>query len=261
MRTTRWVGSLTDRPWQTVSAPLAPAKMRNLPATYKEDVPLKAVRRRVVAVDGGLRAICEVQGVPLTVWSREEAEGFLSRWAAVLNALKPAGVQFVARSRDGALRAAVAQRRADAEGDALVPYKELGLASARHLEGLMQHGDARALEFFLVVPGKREADVDADVATYAHVFGQLGMRLRRLEEPELSLRLASVTRPDVPSHWYYSLGDVAMYSENPNAGPRARRGSFVARKGRPLTAAGWGVPGAQGHPAPERALGDRRGSR
>src|SRR5829696_4055563 len=145
--------------------------MPALPATYKEDVPLTAVRRRVVAVDGGLRAICGVQGVPLTVWSREEAEGFLSRWAAVLNALKPGGVQFVARSRDGALRAAVAQRRADAEADALVPYREMGRASARHLEALQQHGDGRSLEFFLVVPGKREGEIDADVRTYAHLFG------------------------------------------------------------------------------------------
>jgi hypothetical protein len=219
--------------------------MRNLPATYKEDVPLKAVRRRVVAVDGGLRAVCEVQGVPLTVWSQEEAEGFLRRWAAVLNAIKGGGVQFVARSRDRALREAVAQRRADAEGDALVPYREMGLASARHLDALMQGGDARSLEFFLVVPGKREAELDADVATYANLFGQIGMRLRRLEEPELSLRLASVTRPDVPTHWYYELGALSVFGENPNAPPPSRRGAFVAPKGRRLTTTGWTAPGTQ----------------
>jgi hypothetical protein len=247
MRATRWVGSWTnlhDRPWTTQEAPLAPRRMRNLPATYTEDVPLKAVRRKVVAVDGGLRAICEVQGVPLSVWSQEEAEGFLRRWAAVLNALKGGGVQFVARSRDGALREAVAQRRAQAEGDALVPYQEMALASARHLEALMQQGDARQLEFFLVVPGTREAEIDADVATYANQFGQIGMRLRRLEEPELSLRLASVTRPDVPTHWYYELGDLSIYGANPTA--RAKHDPFVDRKGRRITAAGWAAPRDRG---------------
>jgi hypothetical protein len=222
----------------------------------------------VVAVGGGLRAICEVQGVPLSSWSQEEAEGFLRRWAGVLNALKGGGVQFVARSRDGALRAAAAQRRADAEGNALVPYREMGLASARHLEALMQHGDARALEFLLVVPGKREAEVDADVATYAHLFGQIGLHLRRLEEPELSLRLASATRPDVPTHWYYRLGEAAVYSENPHAPAGTRRGAFVAPRGLRPTATGWGTPPPPGHPPaatppprPRKALGDGRDAR
>ena len=68
------------------------------------------------------------------------------------------------------------------------------------------------------------------------------MRLRRLEEPELSLRLASVTRPDVPAHWYYRWATLAVYSENPNAAAGPRRGAFVARKGLRLTAAGWGTP-------------------
>jgi hypothetical protein len=39
----------------------------------------------------------------------------------------------------------VESRRAQAEGDALVPYREMGLASARHLEALMHGGDARSL--------------------------------------------------------------------------------------------------------------------
>lgn len=176
--------------------------MAKLPATHAVDVPLKAVRRRVAVVEGGLRALCEVQGVPFSVWSAEEGEGFLRRWAAVLNALKPAGVQFVARSRDGALREAVASRREDARAHPLAPYREMGLAAANHLEALMQAGDARSLDFFLVVPGKTEAQIDASVASYANVFGRIGLGLRRLEEPELSLRLASIVRPDVPAHWY-----------------------------------------------------------
>ena len=223
-----------------MDAPLAPHRMARLPATYAADLPIKGVRQRVVAVDGGLRAVCEVQGVPLTVWSPEEAEGFLSGWAGILNALKGGGVQFVARSRQGALKAAVEARRAQAERDALVPYREMGLASARHLEALMHGGDARSLEFFLVVPGKRESEIDADAATYANMFGQIGLRLRRLAEPELSLRLAHITRPDLPTHWYYSLGDTALYGENAHAPAGSKRGPFVAKKGRRLTAAGWG---------------------
>jgi hypothetical protein len=160
----------------------------------------------VVVVDGGLRAVCEVQGVPLSAWSREEAEGFLRRWASVLNAVRAGGVQFVARSRDGGLRAAVEHRRADAAEDGAAPYREMGLAAARHLEALMRRGDARTLEFLLVVPGKREHEIDSDVATYEELLGQIGMGLRRLEEPELSLRLAAATRPDVPAHWYAALG-------------------------------------------------------
>jgi hypothetical protein len=212
--------------------------MRDLPATYVQDVPLRAIRRRVVAVEGGLRALCEVQGVPLSVWSPEEAEGFLRRWAAVLNALKPGGVQFVARSRDGALREAVLTRRADAEADPLLPYREMGLAATRHLEALMEYGDARSLEFFLVVPGRREAEIDADVATYANMFGQIGMRLRRLEEPELSLRLSSITRPDVPTHWYYELGSLAGPAASPDAPAPSKRGRFGALSSRRLIGAG-----------------------
>lgn len=240
MKATRWAGSLTDRAWKTVDAPLAPSKMQNLPATYKTDVPLKAVRQRVAVVDGGLRALCEVQGVPMSVWSAQEAEGFLQGWAGLLNALKPGGVQFVARSRNGALKDSVAQRRSQAEREELAPYREMALASANHMEAMMTGGDARSLEFFLVVPGKREAEIDADVATYSNMFGQIGLRLRRIQEPELSLRLAQITRPDLPTHWFYSLGDVAVYGENDNAPARAKRGTFVDKKGRRLTGAGWG---------------------
>ena len=80
----------------------------------------------------------------------------------------------------------------------------------------MLRGDARTLEFFLVVPATREADHDSDVATYAGMLGQIGMGLRRLEEPELSLRLACVTRPDVPSHWYVSLGSTSADDAHPS---------------------------------------------
>lgn len=57
--------------------------MQRLPATYRADMPLKAVRQRVAVVDGGLRAVCEVQGVPLSMWSQGEVEGST---AAILDA-------------------------------------------------------------------------------------------------------------------------------------------------------------------------------
>ena len=158
-------------------------------------------------------------------------------------------MQFVARSRDGALRAAVAQRRADAEGDALVPYREMGLASARHLEALMQHGDARALEFFLVVPGKREAELDADVATYAHaVRPDRAAACAAWRSRSCRCAWPPSPGPDVPTHWYYRLGEAAVYSENPHAPAGTRRGAFVAPRGRRPTATGWGTPAPAGPP-------------
>lgn len=234
---------MTDRPLQTTETGTGTALARRgqaLPATHKKDTGVLAVRRRVVAVPGGLRALCEVQGVPLSTWSAEESEGFLSGWAGVLNAMKGGGVQFVGRAKNGALEAAIAQRREQAERETSAPYKAMALASAGHLEALMGDGDARSLEFFLVVPGTREADIDADVATYTGLFGQIGLRLRRLEEPELTMRLAAVTRPNVPSHWYYSIGDTALYAENPQAHPVTKQGAFVARTGLKMSnTTGW----------------------
>ena len=248
-RATRWVGSWTDGPWKTVDAPLAPARAAH-PAG---DLPRgRAPTGRPPAGGGrGRRAAGHLRGAgrpAVRRGRRRRPRASCRRWAAVLNALKGGGVQFVARSRDGALRAAVAQRRADAEGNALVPYREMGLASARHLEALMQHGDARALEFFLVVPGKREAELDADVATYAHLFGQIGLHLRRLEEPELSLRLASVTRPDVPTALVLPPRRGGRLQREPPRAGGHRRGAFVAPQGPPPHRHRVGHPAPAGPP-------------
>lgn len=167
------------------------------------------MRADVVVVPGGLRAICEIQGIAVSTFSTAEQQGFLSGWAAFVNAVRQTGAQFVARAKDGGLQAEVDTRRAQASRLPIAPYRALALATASHLESLMHQGDARALEFFLVLPGTSARELDDVVEAYSNLLGQIGMGLRRIVEPELTLRLAAVTRPDVPAHWYLSLGSVS----------------------------------------------------
>lgn len=222
---------MTTRPWHVLDRPLTEGQRSRALATY-QTLPLRGVRQDVVVVPGGLRAVCEVQGVPVSTFSPAEQEGFLSGWAAFINAVRPTGAQFVARARDGGLDAEVKARRLAGPGMAIAPYRAMALASANHLESLMHQGDARALEFLLVVPGKTATEVDRAIETYGNLLGQIGVGLRRVVEPELTLRLASVTRPDVPSHWYLSLGEATLYVSPEGAGvepgPVARR---LTRKG------------------------------
>jgi Helicase HerA, central domain len=175
------------------------------PATWQQEVQIARVEDAVRLRDGGAwRAVYEVQGVPYELYSAEEAEGFLRRWAALLNAAPGAGMQFVARALEGGLTRYVQERRAHASTFEQPAYRALGLAAADHLDRLSQRGDARALQFYVCVPGKsRRAALQAG-AQLQRVAARLGMTLRPIVGEELVASLARLWRGDVPGHWWYA---------------------------------------------------------
>lgn len=195
-----------------------PARVRQrAPATYQRDVPIKAIGDDYLLTrEGHLRAVCEVQGVPLTAMGQQQADVFLEGWAAVLNATLKDGVQMVSRSRPNGLQQHIRERREYAQqhftGAELAPYREMALASARHVEARMEQGDGRDLQLFLCVPaGKgQKRSLDQAVEVYGNLYAQAGMALRRLGEPELSLIYARFFKSNVPDFWYYALGRTAV---------------------------------------------------
>lgn len=164
----------------------------------------------MVLPDGTARVLYEVRGMALASRTADEAEGFLRDLAGLLNALRPAGVHMIARSRPGGFTRHLDERERGALALDDPARRALGAAQVGHYRRMAANGDARALAFYLVVPAKNPRSAAAEQKAYETLFGQIGLPLRHVAEPEQSLVLAEWWRGDVPTHWYYRLGDSAI---------------------------------------------------
>ena len=201
-----------------------------MPSTAKQELGFRRVTADTIELaNGETRAILEVQGVPLNGYAPEQAEAFLRQWAAVLNAMRTQGVQMCVWSQPGGFGRYLRERRNVVEQYALATHRDLALASVQHYDRLARHGDTRSLSFFLVVPGRKRnrTHLERDVTAYQHTYAQIGLRLRRIQEPELSLLFAALWRGDVPTHWYLRAGDWTLHGQPHGAEVRAAAGVRV----------------------------------
>lgn len=216
---TRLVGHWTA--WQRPPAAPAPLSraVQRAPATYKHDLGIRRVTSTALRLDTGeYRALLEVTGMPLESHDAASAEAFLGQLAGVLNALRPRGVQMVARSRPGGFTRHLHEREQAAMALRDPAQRQVGTAQVRHYQRMATNGDARALHFYVVVPGKRERELEHATAALINGFGQIGLPLRRVAGDELSLVLGEWWRGQLPTHWYYRLGDATL-----NVAPHAAR--------------------------------------
>jgi Helicase HerA, central domain len=203
---------------------LARAMAFGAPATWKQDVQIARIDDTVRLRGGGHRRVFEVQGVPYELYSAEEAESFLRRWASLLNAAPADGMQLVVRTLEGGIQKYVEERRTAAKRYEQPTYRRLALASASHIERLACSGDARSLQFYLCVPGKTAKQAAEAGGQLERVAGRLGLMLRPIVGEELIGTLARLWRGDVPSHWWYGAAGVheapAFHHRTPHAQDR-----------------------------------------
>lgn len=183
--------------------PMAP-RSHPLPATWKQDVRLDLRGDTVVLDDGRLRAVYEVQGLPLNEQTDpQEAERFLAQWAGMIVALRERGGQFVARSRQGALQT-YAQTRGQFRPPVGRTEARLAQANLRHIERI--GAGARELAFYAVLPADKgqQAHLDADCQAFERAARHIGMRVGRLRGDALPRMYASFWNPDASTtHWFY----------------------------------------------------------
>ena len=205
-------GTLTGSRWQAWQRPPdALALRRHAPPTYKQDVQIRAVRpESVVLVKDGVRALFEVQGMPLQSSDPDAAEAFLGSLAGLLNALRPRGIQMVARGKPGGFSLHLRERERTTLALDDPAARLLGAAQVQHYTRMAANGDARAISFYVCLPARTPRQLADDCTAVTTLFAQIGLPLRRVVEPELSLVLAEWWRGDLPTHWYYRLGDVAL---------------------------------------------------
>lgn len=202
-RLTRW-----ERP-PAAPAPLSRAA-RAAPATARDVALRRIAPGGVVLADGQHRALFEVGGMPLSSSSAAQAEAFLGELAGLLNAVRGRGVQMVARSRPAGFTQHLQERKAAALALPDPAARALGLAQVAHYERMAANGDARALAFYVVLPARGAGELERAAPKLVALFRQVGLVLRRVQEPELSLVLAEWWRGTLPTHWYYRLGDASI---------------------------------------------------
>jgi hypothetical protein len=211
-------------------------------ATQRDALALRGVGRDAVTLAGGeLRAVFRVPGQPLHALPDEEVEGFLSRWAACLNAL-PAGVHFVSRTRPGGLEGYAEHKRTTATALATrgeAPLARLAEDQAAHAERLMAGGGVRASEQYVVVRGRHPAELATRCRQVQRLMDRAGLPATRIRDRELAEALARQWRPGWRHHFsVYAPDWTLVYDEGNRPAAQVKPARYAT--GTAISAAGAG---------------------
>jgi len=200
-----WGRLRIDPPTQTAGRLVGPASVQRTQLGLRSIDPRRGI---IILRNGEARAVLTVSGVPLHHASPHDAETFLVRWAAALNAL-PADAIYRMRSMPGGLSADIAQRRTrstalatSALGTGLAKLADDQLA---HLVKLNGNGTTRQNTGEVVVRGTPATVLNTAGQAQA-ALRKAGLKTTLLTDAPLVWALAASWKPGiVREQWLYNV--------------------------------------------------------
>jgi len=196
-----WGRLRIDPPKQTAGHLVGPASVQ------RTQLGLRSIDARsgiIILRNGEARAVLAVSGIPLQHASPQDAETFLVRWAAALNAL-PADAIYRMRSMPGGLDPDISRRRTRSTALATTApgtgLSRLADDQLLHLVKLNSDGTTRRNTGEVVVRGTPATVLNTAGQAQA-ALRKAGLKATLLTDKPLVWALASSWKPDTVREWW-----------------------------------------------------------